>query len=225
MKQLRNPAVILSFIALFASLTGGAIAASGLITGKNVKDGSLTGKDVKDRSLLAKDFKKGQLPKGAKGDAGVAGVAGPAGAAGAAGAAGGTGATGATGPAGPTASAFGSAAATVVLATSATTVLQATITTSVPSTLLAQAAVHVRGDGNAAELYCFISADPGLAIANDWSVRTNDDIPAGTQDVTEAVVGAKTFPAGTYTVRVSCGENSGAISFDEGNLTVLAVAS
>lgn len=217
MRHLRNPALLVSVLAVFVSFTGGAIAA-GLITGKNVKDGSLTGKDVKDRSLLAKDFKKGQLPAGAKGAAGATGAAGASGPAGAAGA------TGATGPPGPTASAVGQANSVVTLNTLPTVVLQATITTTVTSRLVAQSAVHATSDGSASELYCFITSDPALAGGNDWSVRTNDDIPAGTQDVTEPIVGAMTLPAGTYTVRVACGKNSGTISFNEGDLTVVAAA-
>jgi hypothetical protein len=69
-------ATVVAYIALFAALGGTSVAATGLITGKKVKDESLTTKDVKNRSLLAQDFKPGQLPAGAKGDPGPAGAQG-----------------------------------------------------------------------------------------------------------------------------------------------------
>lgn len=83
--------------ALFFALAGTGMAATPLITGKQVKNGSLTGKDVKnnsltgkdvknltsgdvnDASLLAKDFKPGQLPAGPQGTPGQRGPAGPSG--------------------------------------------------------------------------------------------------------------------------------------------------
>lgn len=84
---------VVATLALFVALGGVSVAASGLITGKSVKDGSLTGKDIKNssitsgdirnNSLLSKDFKTGQLAAGAtgaqgpKGDKGAKGDAGP----------------------------------------------------------------------------------------------------------------------------------------------------
>ena len=62
-----------------SAVAGGA--ASGLITGADVKNSSLTGKDVKDRSLTPKDFSgsvKG--PDGKEGPPGATGPPGPPGA-------------------------------------------------------------------------------------------------------------------------------------------------
>jgi hypothetical protein len=79
-----SPAVVIACVALFCSLSTGALAARTLITGRDVKDGSLTGKDVKDKSI-----RKVDLAADARGVAGAKGAAGAAGA------------TGATGPDGP----------------------------------------------------------------------------------------------------------------------------
>lgn len=87
MKTFNHPATIISLVALFFSLTGGAVAAV-MITGKTIKDSSVTSADIKNRSLLAKDFKSGQLPVGARGATGAPGATGPAGAAGSRGEAG-----------------------------------------------------------------------------------------------------------------------------------------
>lgn len=87
---------VMSTIALFVALGGGAYAAV-TITGANVKNGSLTGADVKNNSLTGADIKNlrrgdfasGQLPTG-----------GPAGPQGLTGATGPRGTTGVTGPPG-----------------------------------------------------------------------------------------------------------------------------
>src|SRR3954454_5506711 len=62
-----------SILALAVAMGGTGYAASGLITGKNIKDNTVTGKDVKDKSLSAKDF-SGSV----QALAGPAGPAGPA---------------------------------------------------------------------------------------------------------------------------------------------------
>lgn len=95
--RLPSPAMIVAFAALCLALSGTAMAARSLITGKDIKDGSVTSADIQNGSLTAKDFKKGQIPAGAKGAKGDPGPAGPAGAAGASGAAGAAGAPGAPG--------------------------------------------------------------------------------------------------------------------------------
>jgi hypothetical protein len=83
---------VTSTIALVIAIGGGtALAASHLITGKQIAKGTITAANVKSHSLLAKNFKKGQLPRGATGARGPAGATG---ATGATGAAGGTGAPG-----------------------------------------------------------------------------------------------------------------------------------
>jgi hypothetical protein len=94
---------VLSSIALFVALGGGAYALSvpsnsvgskqlkknavtskkiksNAVTSSKIKSGAITSSKVKDSSLLAKDFKSGQLlpgPKGDKGDTGSQGPAGP----------------------------------------------------------------------------------------------------------------------------------------------------
>jgi Collagen triple helix repeat (20 copies) len=98
--RLPSPALLLAFVALCLALSGTAMAAHALITGKDVKDGSITSADIQNGSLTAKDFKKAQIPAGAKGDKGDTGAAGATGAPGATGAAGASGAAGAAGAAG-----------------------------------------------------------------------------------------------------------------------------
>lgn len=71
--KLPSPALVLSFLALFAAFAGGAIAA-GKITGSQIKNGSITGQDIKNDSLSGTDI-KGQV----KGDDGSRGPMGPAG--------------------------------------------------------------------------------------------------------------------------------------------------
>lgn len=79
--------IVASTLALgIAVSTGGAVAASALIDGKNIKPGTVKTKQlaknavttnkVKDGSLTAADFKAGQLPAGAQGPAGPAGPKG-----------------------------------------------------------------------------------------------------------------------------------------------------
>ena len=222
MRQLKNPALIVALIALFASLAGGAVAAS-LITGKNVKDGSLTGRDVKDRSLLAKDFRKGQLPKGAVGKAGPVGLTGGTGAKGDTGAVGATGTAGVAGPAGPTASAFTHNPTGASFGIGLTNVLEATLSVAVPSRLIAHASVDVSGTAPAS-FACFVTDDPLAAFANDWSSRVDNDMATGVVLLSTGVVGAKVVQPGSHTVLVLCGKNFGTVSFVEGDLSVIAVA-
>jgi hypothetical protein len=95
-----SPALVIACIALFSSLTGGAVAAK-LITGKQVKDNSLTGRDVKDKSIALKDLAANARLGGATGATGATGPAGPKGASGANGAPGPTGPKGDQGIPGP----------------------------------------------------------------------------------------------------------------------------
>jgi hypothetical protein len=71
---------VMSTIAVFAALGGGAYAATALpknsVGAAQIKKNAVASAKVKDRSLLAKDFKAGQLPAGAKGDNGAAGEKG-----------------------------------------------------------------------------------------------------------------------------------------------------
>jgi hypothetical protein len=77
--KLPSPALVISFLALFAAFAGGAIAA-GKITGSQIKNGSITGKDIRNDSLTGADV-KGQV-KGDDGPRGPMGAAGPRGPAG-----------------------------------------------------------------------------------------------------------------------------------------------
>ncbi len=227
MLKLRNPALAVSLVALFASLGGGAVAAS-LITGKQIKDGSLTGRDIRDRSLLAKDFKAGQIPRGPRGiagPAGVAGVAGAAGAAGVAGPAGAAGAVGAVGAAGPTASAFAQNETGATLGLGANKVLQTSIAVTVASRLVAHASIDVGSSGTATSLSCYVTDDAAAAPANDWGIRTNEAVPVDVLVMNTNAMGSKVVQPGTTTVIVFCEKPLlGSVSFVEGDLSVIAIA-
>jgi hypothetical protein len=88
-----------SVAAVVIAGSGTAVAAKGLLTGKDVKNGTLTGKDVKNRSLTASDLSAGTI-KALRGAAGPQGAQGPQGPAGATGQHGPAGAAGPAGPAG-----------------------------------------------------------------------------------------------------------------------------
>src|SRR5688500_14579026 len=77
--KLPSPALVLSFLALFAAFAGGALAA-GKITCSQIKNGTITGNDIKNDSLSGADI-KGQV-KGDEGPRGAIGPAGPRGPAG-----------------------------------------------------------------------------------------------------------------------------------------------
>lgn len=87
MKAWKHPATLVASLALFVALGGGAALASGLISGKQIKDHTIA------RSKLTRKAIR-QL-KGNRGPAGPRGLTGSQGPTGA------TGATGATGPVGP----------------------------------------------------------------------------------------------------------------------------
>jgi Collagen triple helix repeat (20 copies) len=97
--KLPKPATIISIIALFVSLTGGAYATSqALIGSAQIKNGSI---QLADISAKAKKALKGQRgPRGLRGANGANGVNGAPGAQGAQGPQGPAGANGAQGPAG-----------------------------------------------------------------------------------------------------------------------------
>jgi hypothetical protein len=98
-----NYANVMSTIAVFAALGGGAYAAVKLpknsVGSAQIKSNAVTTAKVKDGSLTVKDFASGQLPAGSAGLKGDAGPQGPAGAAGKDGAAGTNGTDGAPGTA------------------------------------------------------------------------------------------------------------------------------
>jgi hypothetical protein len=71
---------VISSIALFCALAGGAYAATQLpknsVDTKQLKKNAVTSPKVKDGTLLGKDFKAGQLPAGARGEQGQEGKQG-----------------------------------------------------------------------------------------------------------------------------------------------------
>jgi hypothetical protein len=71
---------IMSTVAVFAALGGGAYAATALpknsVGPSQIKKNAVTSVKVKDGSLTKRDFKLGQLPAGAKGDSGPQGPQG-----------------------------------------------------------------------------------------------------------------------------------------------------
>jgi hypothetical protein len=85
---------VVSLIALFVALSGGAYALSSIpkdsvgarqlkksaVTGSKIKNGAVTSSKVKDHSLVAKDFKAQQLPGASPGQPGPPGPQGPQGA-------------------------------------------------------------------------------------------------------------------------------------------------
>jgi|HigsolmetaAR202D_1030399.scaffolds.fasta_scaffold16003_2 hypothetical protein len=95
--QRPSPAIVISLVALFCSLSGGALAARTLITGSQIKDNSITGRDIKNSSLTGADIKNESLTgadikngtirradlaanaRGSKGDKGDPGPPGPQG--------------------------------------------------------------------------------------------------------------------------------------------------
>jgi hypothetical protein len=86
MRRLRKQltyANVMSSIAVFVVLGGGAYAATALpknsVGSKQIKASAVTSSKVKDGALLLKDFKPGQLVAGALGPTGSPGPTGPAG--------------------------------------------------------------------------------------------------------------------------------------------------
>jgi hypothetical protein len=83
-RRLPKVSTLIAVVALFAALGGSAIAAKGLITGKDIKKGTVTSKNVKDKTLKTKDLnpktvKALQGQQGPEGPQGQQGPQGPAG--------------------------------------------------------------------------------------------------------------------------------------------------
>jgi hypothetical protein len=112
-----QPATLIAMLALFVAVGGTATAASGLISGKQIKNRSIAGKKLKKGAVTGKQIKKRTITKnklnkklvkafskkgGPAGPAGPTGPTGAAGTPGTAGAVGPTGPKGATGPKGST---------------------------------------------------------------------------------------------------------------------------
>ena len=101
MNRRPSPALVISVLAFFCAVGGGAYAAVKLpddsVGTRQLKDGAVTAAKVKNGSLTGKDFADDELPRGPRGEAGAkgeAGVAGPKGDPGAAGVKGDPGAPG-----------------------------------------------------------------------------------------------------------------------------------
>jgi hypothetical protein len=76
--NLKSPlAVVVAACAASALAGAGGAAATGLITGSQVKDSSLTGRDIKNKSLTKSDFRG--LARGPEGHIGPIGPVGPPG--------------------------------------------------------------------------------------------------------------------------------------------------
>lgn len=114
MRHFKNPATIIAVLALFVALGSGAAAATGLISGKKIKNHSMPARKLTHHAITTLRGHRGpagatgptgaagpQGPTGPKGDIGLTGPQGSQGATGPQGPKGATGATGATGAQGP----------------------------------------------------------------------------------------------------------------------------
>jgi hypothetical protein len=72
-----SPALVLSMVALFVALGGGAYAAA-TIGSSQIKNNSVRGKDIRNGTIVSKDINK-KTRKALKGQTGPQGPAGPAG--------------------------------------------------------------------------------------------------------------------------------------------------
>jgi hypothetical protein len=83
MKALKHPATIIALLALFIGLGGGAALASGLISGKNIKNHTIAKKKLTRKAIKALRGQRGPTgaigPTGATGPTGLTGPQGPIG--------------------------------------------------------------------------------------------------------------------------------------------------
>jgi hypothetical protein len=98
--KVKKVAVVIGSLALVLTITSGAFAAKGLLTGADIKNNTLTGMDVRNGSLAATDLSPSARAS-LHGSDGADGQPGPQGPAGQAGLMGPQGAIGSQGPAGP----------------------------------------------------------------------------------------------------------------------------
>ena len=214
---------VTSSLALFVALGGTGYAALKLpknsVHAKQIAAGAVRSAEVKNHSLKPVDF--ATLPQGPKGDKGDPGAPG----------------------------APGKDATQVVLATGSDSSgddidigafnsvldshqLRVTITTTAPSRILAQSAITLKDSSantNAVDAHCKIALDPpppavmtGTLISQEISARM--PTVAGSHTNLAAVGRSAHLVPGTYYVTLHClSEESGA-TFDNGDLTVTAVA-
>ena len=212
---------ITSSLALFIALGGTGYAALKLpknsVHAKQIAAGAVGSSEVKNHSLKAVDF--AALPQGPKGDKGDPGAP-------------------------------GRDATQVVLATgsdsTATDIdigafnsvldshqLRVTITTSAPSRILAQAAVTLKDTSPAADpkdARCKLALDPpppavmtGTLISQEVAARL--PINSSSTSTNLSVVGRSAhLGPGTYYVALHCLSDENGATFDNGDLTVMAVA-
>jgi hypothetical protein len=171
---------------------------------------------------------------GARGPAGAKGATGPDGPQGPPGA---TGAAGPQGPPGPTASRSVTQGGSIGIATETAVIdlaqlhdggADAQVSTTYSARVMAFASVQIRNPEAAArEARCVLrisdGSGPGAGFS-DMSQAYTFDLPAQDgYDVTGSFQGAASKPAGTYNVRLSCWETSGApLSAVRANLSAFA---
>jgi hypothetical protein len=234
---------VMATIALFVALGSGAYAAGVLpansVGTNQLKKNAVTAAKVKDGSLLETDFKKGQLPAGARG---AAGLKGDTGAKGDTGPKGDQGQKGDTGDVGLTAStdAMNTADVSVPtggLAVTAVDLASVTngagdrqITTTFPGRIMAvgQTSVHTNG-ANAGQAYCKLQISDGSGPNN--GLTSVGQLGYFNFPVTPSYTnlfslsGSAVKPAGTYNVKLVCGDLSvpNALTASLSNLIVWAV--
>ncbi|MEX2194861.1 MAG: hypothetical protein WD844_06205 [Thermoleophilaceae bacterium] len=138
-----------------------------------------------------------------------------------------TGATGVQGPAGPTASAYGSSDTNQAFG-GPTTLVQATITTTVESRIVANASASFNASEDTIDdqFPCKLELDAPATedISQDYQVYVPENSTPALGGTSASFTGAALKPAGTYTVRLECAANSGSPTFDAGDITLIAVA-
>jgi hypothetical protein len=148
---------------------------------------------VRDKSLLAKDFAPGQLPAGPPGPTGVI----------------------------ATGSDSNDPDPNIDLASSPKTVLSATVTTTSKSRIVVTGSVNVSGGASSAAV-----CNPEIGTGGSFSPIGQGAYvqQADPNDAVLPIVGAAADrPAGTYTVRVQCGDaGSGNARYAAGDLVVVA---
>lgn len=176
MRQLRplSPALVISVIALFVALGGGAAAyASGLISGSQIKNHSIPAKKLTKSAIKSLRGQRGAL--------GPAGPSGPAGATGQAGPQGPVGPTGLQGPSGTIADYDATASASPTIKT---------LGTFLGDTLSASCSIPSAGS---AELNLYFKTSSGA-----WNVDVLELDQSSDGTVTPHVT-RDNYPAGTFT--------------------------
>lgn len=234
---------VMATVAVFLALGGGAYAATQLpknsVGTKQIKNNAVNSAKVKDGTLLAKDFRAGQLrsgPQGARGPQGLRGQTGQTGPPGQTGPTGAPGQTGQTGPAGPTASASASSGTDFPVPQSntiiATDPVQAQITTTFPSRLVATATATLKdtaNEPNPDDVNCVLSVDappPSVATGTRISQPTLSRLPVSSTSTSSpiALTGrSASLAPGTYFVALHCVSLSATAVIDAADLTVVAI--